>query len=247
MARTVSVETSGAAMGIYDVEPEEPSGAAVVVFQEAFGVNDHIEDVCRRIASAGHRAVAPHLFHRTGDPIIAYDDVADAVTHLQAISGPALTADLEATLSYLSDLGFDRARVGVVGFCFGGSLAFFTAAPMESRRCGHLLRRRYQRSPIRNAGLARSRRGLDDAVARSVRRSRPWHPDRPGGVPARGHEEGASTYRDRALRRRRPRVSLRRPRLISRGVGQGRLDTDARLVRHAPLVTVAVEGCRLFP
>src|SRR6478752_6183842 len=48
-----------------------PSGArkgALVVVQEAFGVNEHIEDVCARLADAGWLAVAPHLFHRSGDP-----------------------------------------------------------------------------------------------------------------------------------------------------------------------------------
>ena len=45
----------------------EPAGSpkgGLVVVQEAFGVNDHIEDVCRRFADQGWLAVAPHLFHR---------------------------------------------------------------------------------------------------------------------------------------------------------------------------------------
>ena len=53
----------------------EPSGtptAGIVVIQEAFGVNDHIEDICRRLAGEGYLAVAPHLFHRTGDPKMGY-------------------------------------------------------------------------------------------------------------------------------------------------------------------------------
>ena len=60
---------------IYEARPEGDAVRGVVVIQEAFGVNDHIEDVCRRFASLGYHAVAPHLFHRSGDPIIAYDDV----------------------------------------------------------------------------------------------------------------------------------------------------------------------------
>ena len=46
-----------------------PQGSVVVV-QEAFGVNDHIKDVAQRFAAEGYRAVAPHFFHRSGDPQI---------------------------------------------------------------------------------------------------------------------------------------------------------------------------------
>src|SRR5580658_11287916 len=74
MATTVSVATGDGDMALYDAEPDGAPRGAVVVLQEAFGVNDHIEDVTRRFAQAGYRAVAPHLFHRTGDHVIEYGD-----------------------------------------------------------------------------------------------------------------------------------------------------------------------------
>src|SRR5580658_8876152 len=74
MATTVTVATGDGDMALYDAEPEEAPRGAVIVLQEAFGVNDHIEDVTRRFAQAGYRAVAPHLFHRTGDHVIEYGD-----------------------------------------------------------------------------------------------------------------------------------------------------------------------------
>ena len=72
-----------------------PKGA-VVVIQEAFGVNDHIEDVCRRFAEEDWLAVAPHLFHRTGDPKLGYDDFSVIMPHMQALTKDGVLADVDA-------------------------------------------------------------------------------------------------------------------------------------------------------
>ena len=53
-------------MRLYEADPDGEPRGAVVVIQEAFGVNPHIEDVTRRFAAAGYHAVAPDMFHRTG-------------------------------------------------------------------------------------------------------------------------------------------------------------------------------------
>ncbi len=113
-------------MPVYDVEPSEGPRGAVVVLQEAFGVNGHIEDVARRFAAEGYRTVAPHLFHRTGDPVIDYAQVADVVPHFAALSEQGLTADLTATLDHLGAAGFSPSGVGIVGFCMGGTVAFIS-------------------------------------------------------------------------------------------------------------------------
>src|SRR5437764_12475750 len=70
---------------IDEVKPSGQPRAGVIVIQEAFGVNDHIKDVCRRFADVGYHAVAPHLFHRSGDPVISYDDVQSVFPHFQAL------------------------------------------------------------------------------------------------------------------------------------------------------------------
>jgi carboxymethylenebutenolidase len=118
-------------MAVYDAEPEGTARGAVVVIQEAFGVNDHIEDVTRRFASAGYRAVAPHLFHRTGDPVLDYGDIPQVLPHMQAITKDGLLDDLESTLGYLDDAGFGMSRTCIVGFCMGGTVAFIAATRFE--------------------------------------------------------------------------------------------------------------------
>ncbi len=127
MAQTVTVDgTDG--MQLYDAEPAGAARGAVIVIQEAFGVTEHIEDVCRRFADAGYRAVAPHLFHRTGDPIIAYDDMASVMPQIGGLSAEGLEADIDASLEYLRGKGFSDPQVGIVGFCMGGSVVLFAAA-----------------------------------------------------------------------------------------------------------------------
>jgi carboxymethylenebutenolidase len=128
MAQTATVDSAGSAMKLYDVEPDGAARGAVVVIQEAFGMTDHIQDVCRRLADAGYRAVAPHLFHRTGDPVIAYDDMQSVMPHLGGLNAEGLEADLDATLEYVRAAGFADARIGIVGFCMGGSVVVLAAS-----------------------------------------------------------------------------------------------------------------------
>jgi carboxymethylenebutenolidase len=103
----------------------------VIVLQEAFGVNDHIEDVCRRIAAAGYVAVAPHLFHRSGDPNLGYDDFGLVVPHMRALTVEGVTDDIAAAIDHLQGAGVPLASIGVVGFCMGGTLSLITATQRD--------------------------------------------------------------------------------------------------------------------
>lgn len=116
----------------YEAVPDgEPLGA-VVVIQEAFGVNAHIEDVTRRLATAGYHAIAPDMFHRTGPgAVVPYGDFGPVIQHFIGIgSDDAIISDVDATLDYLRGLGFGDHQIGIVGFCFGGRVTFL----MSSRR-----------------------------------------------------------------------------------------------------------------
>ena len=105
----------------------DPKGGIVVV-QEAFGVNDHIEDVCRRFAGEGWLAVAPHMFHRTGDPKLGYGNISEVMPHMQAMTADGILADFDAASTHLSAAGFPTEKQGVVGFCMGGTVALAVAA-----------------------------------------------------------------------------------------------------------------------
>lgn len=103
-----------------------PAGTArggVVVIQEVFGVNAHIRDVCDRFAAAGYAAVAPALFDRLTPGVeLGYDE--GGITRGRALVAelgwetPLL--DISAAASALKAHG----KVGVVGYCWGGSVSF---------------------------------------------------------------------------------------------------------------------------
>jgi carboxymethylenebutenolidase len=131
MPENVTVTVGDDTMDVYLSEPAGEAKGAVVVLQEAYGVNGHIQDVCRRFSDAGYVAAAPHLFHRTGGPVIDYEDMDTVIEHIMQLTVNGLEVDLEATLELLAGRGFDSKRVAAVGFCAGGSVAFLAAAYWE--------------------------------------------------------------------------------------------------------------------
>jgi carboxymethylenebutenolidase len=125
--RTLSLDVPGGSMPLYEALPEDPARGAVVVVQEAFGVNGHIEDVTRRFADAGYHAVAPHLFHRTGSPAYGYDDFSVVIPHMKALTDAGMLTDIEGAVGHLRAAGWSDRQIGVVGFCMGGRVTFLVA------------------------------------------------------------------------------------------------------------------------
>jgi carboxymethylenebutenolidase len=128
VATTLTLDTADGAMGLYEAAPDGTARGAALVLQEAFGVNPHMEDVARRFAAEGYHAAAPHLFHRSGDPILDYDTIEKVLPHMKALTEEGLLVDLDATLSHLASAGFPASSVGVVGFCMGGTVSFLASA-----------------------------------------------------------------------------------------------------------------------
>lgn len=125
--RTLTLDTPDGAMPVYEATPDGVARGAVIVVQEAFGVNDHIEDVTRRFGAAGYHAVAPHVFHRTGSPSYGYDDFTVVIPHMLALSDAGLLVDVGAVLEHLRAAGWEDRQIGVVGFCMGGRVTFLVA------------------------------------------------------------------------------------------------------------------------
>jgi len=124
---THTVQTPDGPMDLYDASPEQKPIGAVIVIQEAFGVNDYIRDVAGRFASAGYRAVAPTMFHRAGGGTAPYDDFSKVMPLFKGVTDDGIVADVDATTAYLRDAGFEDRRIGIVGFCFGGRVTFLVA------------------------------------------------------------------------------------------------------------------------
>lgn len=128
--RTVDLPTADGPMALYEARPDDTPRTAVVVLQEAFGVNDHVEDVARRFADQGILAVAPALFHRSGSPRLGYEDLEQAYPHMAELTSRRVEEDLEQTLEHLRRLGFKDHAIGTVGFCMGGTVSLVAGARM---------------------------------------------------------------------------------------------------------------------
>lgn len=123
-----TVQTADGPMQTYVARPTAPATRAVIVLQEAFGVNAHIQDIAQRFAAQGFLALAPDLFHRTGTRELAYAQHSEAVALISQIGAAAILADVKAVLAHLKSVeGLDGGRTAVVGFCFGGRAAFTAA------------------------------------------------------------------------------------------------------------------------
>jgi carboxymethylenebutenolidase len=121
-------------MRLYEARPDGGAGpggsarGAVVVIQEAFGVNEHIEDVTRRFADAGYHAAAPDLFHRAGGGTAPYDDFSKVLPLFEGLDGDdALLRDVDAALAHLHAAGWTDDRIGIVGFCLGGRISMLVS------------------------------------------------------------------------------------------------------------------------
>jgi carboxymethylenebutenolidase len=117
-------------MGIYVARPEgEGPFPAIVVIQNKDGVKEFTQEMTRRVAEAGYVGVAPQLYHREGEPTTA-----EETENLKQFRRDThVLSDINATINYLRGCGnVDTSRLGIVGFCMGGRVAFLMAAASKS-------------------------------------------------------------------------------------------------------------------
>ena len=162
--------------------PSTPPIGGIVVVQEAFGITDHIEDLCQRLADVGWLAVAPHLFHRTGDPVLSYDDFSQVGPHASALSAEGILADVDAALGFIDDAGFPPDTAGIVGFCMGGTVALAVAV---ERQVGASV-------TFYGGGVAKGRFGFPALVDAAPKLRAPWlglYGDEDTGIPVEQVEQ----------------------------------------------------------
>lgn len=106
--------------------PESPATQkpAVIVLQEAWGVNAHIESILLRLADAGYLAVAPHLYHRGSQSF--FTDFPSAKNSLMALNSEGIGHDVRVAVAYCKSEG--AGKVGSLGFCMGGTVSLWCAA-----------------------------------------------------------------------------------------------------------------------
>ena len=126
MGETIQLRAAdGHKFSAYVAEPDGAPRGAIVVIQEIFGVNSHIRAVADGFAADGYKAIAPAMFDRIERNVdLGYDP--DSIARGRELKGrmdwdnPLL--DIQAAIATLSGL-----KTGVVGYCWGGSLAWLAA------------------------------------------------------------------------------------------------------------------------
>ena len=129
---TISTLAGDGDFAAYRATPAGTPKAAIVVIQEIFGVNAGIRRKCDTLAEAGYLAIAPDLFWRLEPGIELDPDIKPEFDRALELMGQfdqdKGIADIEASIrAARAELG-DGTKVGVVGYCLGGRLAFMTAA-----------------------------------------------------------------------------------------------------------------------
>jgi carboxymethylenebutenolidase len=113
----------GTSMQAHVARPDVTPRAGILVFQEIFGVNEHIRDVTERFARDGYLAIAPELFHRSGPGFESgYTDMAPGRAHAQATTDAGLTADITAAHAWLQSQDA-ILPTAAIGYCMGGRVA----------------------------------------------------------------------------------------------------------------------------
>ena len=133
-SRTITIDTldGKGRFDTYVAEPASTPRAAIVVIQEIFGVNTGIRSKCDRLAADGYLALAPDLFWQIAPGVELDPDVPDQMQRALDLMGQfdqdAGIRDIEATIRTARGMLAEGGKVGVVGYCLGGRLAFMTAA-----------------------------------------------------------------------------------------------------------------------
>lgn len=133
MAETIKLTSKaedGFKFAAYHEVPFTPRKGGVIVLQEIFGIDRHVRADVERWAKMGFEAVAPALFDRGQKDFHAehtQEGIAEGVKHAMAISRDKVLGDIAACRDFLAE----RGPVYVVGYCYGGSFAWLSAAYIE--------------------------------------------------------------------------------------------------------------------
>jgi carboxymethylenebutenolidase len=126
--------SDGFKLGGYRADPQGKPKGGLVVIQEIFGVNHHIRNVCDRFAALGYASVAPAVFDRISPNFeCGYTpaEVENARGYIAKIDWAAMMRDTAAAIDAVKSAG----KVGIVGYCMGGTVAFLAAGKLDGLSC----------------------------------------------------------------------------------------------------------------
>ncbi len=137
-AAFTTIPSQGDELPAYMAKPLKAGGPlpVVLVVQEIFGVHEHIQDLCRRLAKQGYMAIAPELYFRQGDAR-EYQDIGELLQKLVSkVPDRQVMSDLDHAAHWAARHGGDAGRLFVTGFCWGGRITWLYAAHNPQLKAG---------------------------------------------------------------------------------------------------------------
>jgi carboxymethylenebutenolidase len=136
MSETMTMTVADGSFSAYVAKPAVQTGPAVIAIQEIFGINGVMREVCDTLAAHGYLAVCPDLFWRlqpgielTDKTQAEWDEALDLMGRFDVDKG---VADIQATIDAIRARPDCDGKVGAVGYCLGGKLAFLTATRTDA-------------------------------------------------------------------------------------------------------------------
>ncbi len=137
--RDITIKTSDGDFAGYLSTPSAGTGPGMVVIQEIFGVNAVMRGVADALAARGYLALCPDLFWRLKPGVQLSDKTKaewdEAFALMNKFDPDAGVKDIQSTISQLRRIPGCTGKVGAVGYCLGGLLAYLTAARTDSDAC----------------------------------------------------------------------------------------------------------------
>lgn len=134
--QTIAAADGSGSFNAYVALPKSGKGPGLIIIQEIFGVNPWLRQIADRAAAQGYIAMAPDLFWRLKPGVQLDADIEkefqEGVSYMQRFDQDKATEDLKATLAALRQHPASTGKVGSVGFCLGGRLAFLMACRSDA-------------------------------------------------------------------------------------------------------------------
>ena len=138
-AKEIKIATKDGEIPGYAAMPATGSNfPTILVVQEVFGVHEHIQDICRRLAKSGYLAVAPELYARQGDPRkYTMQEIPKLISEVVSKVMPdQVNGDLDASAEWAAKNKGDANKLGITGFCWGGSAVWMYGAHQPKLKAG---------------------------------------------------------------------------------------------------------------
>jgi len=136
MTQVTIKAADGGSFSAYVARPDSHPAPGLVVIQEIFGVNKVMRDLCDHYASLGYVAICPDLFWRIEPGIDITDKTEEewnkAFSLFQAFDQDKGVQDIQSTIAFLREYEASNGKVGTVGFCLGGKLAYLAATRTDA-------------------------------------------------------------------------------------------------------------------